>query len=313
MYKTYPTTSIQLLANLSPTARLSMLSALWMMSGVAGLPFAEDLEDIIDTIAQGLGFRQGSIRAEIIRHIEKSFPGMSAMFFKGLVNMHGGPDIASRVGLGNILPGTGAFLAGADVSREFADILGPAAGFLSGTAKTARDLLTFPFSASKTLEDVARESPVTALRLIGDAYAYAQSGAVVDRRGYIVSNEMGMGTIAARLMGFYPSSAAAQYDVIRIANRETDYQKEAVAGFRHAWIRATMRGDSQGASDIMDSVRAWSEITRGTALDIPPGQFAAGNARALREAQRTAVERTLKSAPRGAQEDIRGLVDALTD
>jgi hypothetical protein len=148
---------------------------------------------------------------------------------------------------------------------------------------------------------------------MGDSYAYMQSGAVVDRRGYVVSKEMDMGTIAARLMGFYPASAAAQYDVIRIANRETDYQKEAVAGFRHAWIKATMRGDTQGAAAIMASVRAWSEVTRGTALDIPPGQFAVGNARALREAQRTAVERTLKSAPRGAQEDIRGLVDALTE
>lgn len=311
MYKTYPTTTIQLLANLSRPAQLSMLAAIWFMSGAAGLPFAEDLEDIIDTIAQGLGFRQGSIRGAIIRHIEESFPGMSAPFFKGLVNMHGGPDIASRVGLGNIIPGTGVGLAGADAKRELADILGPAAGFISGVATTARDLLTFPFSASKNLEDVARESPVTALRLIGDAYAYAQSGAVVDRRGYIVSNEMGMGTIAARLLGFYPAGAAAQYDVIRIANRETDYQKEAVAGFRHAWIRATMRGDAQGASDILDSVNAWNEATRGTTLEIR--NFMGGNARALREAQRTGVERTLKAAPRGAQEDIRGLVDALTE
>jgi len=313
MYKTYPTTTIQLLANLSRPAQLSMLAAIWALSGVAGLPFAEDFEDLIDTIAQGLGFRQGSIRAEMIRHIEKSFPGWSATFFKGVVNTHGGPDIASRTSLGNILPGTGAFLAGADVSREFADILGPAAGFLSGTAKTARDLIVFPFSASKSLEDIARESPVTLLRLMGDSYAYMQSGAVVDRRGYVVSKEMDMGTILTRLAGFYPTSAAAQYDVIRIANRETDYQKEAVAGFRHAWIKATMRGDSQGAAAIMDSVRAWSEVTRGTALDIPPGQFSVGNARALREAQRTAVERTLKSAPRAAQEDIRGLVDALTE
>jgi len=311
MYKTYPTTTIQLLANLSRPAQLSMLAAIWTLSGAAGLPFAEDLEDVLDTIAQGLGFRQGSIRAEIIRHIEKSFPGMSAPFLKGVVNMHGGPDIASRTSLGNLVPGTGAFLAGADVQREFADILGPAAGFISGTAKTARDLLVFPFSASKSLEDVARESPVTLLRLMGDSYAYMQSGAVVDRRGYIVSNEMGMGTILTRLAGFYPASAAAQYDVIRIANRETDYQKEAVAGFRHAWIKATMRGDTQGAAAIMSSVNDWNEATRGTTLEIR--NFAQGNIRALREAQRPAGERTLKAAPRGAQEDIRGLVDALTD
>jgi hypothetical protein len=311
MYKTYPTTTIQLLANLSRPAQLSMLAAIWALSGVAGLPFAEDFEDLIDTIAQGLGFRQGSIRAEMIRHIEKSFPGWSATFFKGVVNVHGGPDIASRTSLGNIVPGTGAFLAGADVSREFADILGPAAGFISGTAKTARDLIVFPFSASKSLEDVARESPVTLLRLMGDSYAYMQSGAVVDRRGYVVSKEMDMGTIFTRLAGFYPASAAAQYDVIRIANRETDYQKEAVTGFRHAWIKATLRGDTQGAAAIMDSVNEWNNATRGTTLEIR--NFAQGNVRALREAQRPAGERTLRAAPRAAQEDIRGLVDALTE
>lgn len=311
MYKTYPTTTIQLLANLSRPAQLSMLAAIWALSGVAGLPFAEDFEDLIDTIAQGLGFRQGSIRAEMIRHIEKSFPGWSATFFKGIVNVHGGPDIASRTSLGNIVPGTGAFLAGADVSREFADILGPAAGFISGTAKTARDLVVFPFSASKSLEDVARESPVTLLRLMGDSYAYMQSGAVVDRRGYVVSKEMDMGTIFTRLAGFYPASAAAQYDVIRIANRETDYQKEAVAGFRHAWIKATLRGDIQGAAAITASVNEWNNATRGTTLEIR--NFAQGNVRALREAQRPAGERTLRAAPRAAQEDIRGLVDALTE
>jgi hypothetical protein len=311
MYKTYPTTTIQLLANLSRPAQLSMLAAIWALSGVAGLPFAEDFEDVFDTFAQVFGAPQGSIRAEMIRHIEKSFPGWSATFFKGVVSVHGGPDIASRTSLGNIVPGTGAFLAGADVSREFADILGPAAGFISGTAKTARDLVVFPFSASKSLEDVARESPVTLLRLMGDSYAYMQSGAVVDRRGYVVSKEMDMGTIFTRLAGFYPASAAAQYDVIRIANRETDYQKEAVAGFRHAWIKATLRGDTQGAAAITASVNEWNNATRGTTLEIR--NFAQGNVRALREAQRPAGERTLRAAPRAAQEDIRGFIDALTE
>jgi len=38
MYKTYPTTTIQLLANLSRPAQLSMLFGLWCLSGAAGLP-----------------------------------------------------------------------------------------------------------------------------------------------------------------------------------------------------------------------------------------------------------------------------------
>jgi hypothetical protein len=313
MYKTYPTTTIQLLANLSRPAQLSMLAGLWFLSGAAGLPFAEDLEDLIDTISQKLGFRQGSIRGEIIKHIEATFPGMSAIFLKGLVNefLPIPADIASRTSMGNIIPGTGAFLAGADVARELGDILGPAAGFISGTAEMARNLVVFPFSSRVSLEDVARESPITLLRLMGDSYAYLQSGAVVDRRGYVVSKDMDMGTIITRLAGFYPSQAANQYDVIRIANRTTDYQKEAVASFRHAWIKATLRGDTQTANEIMNDVREWNNATRGTPLEIR--NFSTGNTRALREAQRPAGERALRAAPRAAQEDIRGFIDALTD
>lgn len=313
MYKTYPTTVIQLLANLSRPAQVSMLASLWFLSGAAGLPFAEDLEDLIDTIAQRLGFRQGSIRAEIVRHLEATFPGMSALFLKGVVNqwLPIPADIASRTSMGNVIPGTGMFLAGANTTRELFDIAGPAAGFIAGSAKSATDLLTVPFSATKSLEDVARESPITVLRLMGDAYAYAQSGAVVDRRGYVVSQEMGMGTLAVRLAGFYPTQAASQYDVIRIAQRQIDYQKEAVAGFRQAWIKATLRGDTQTAADVAASVNAWNNATRGTPLEIR--NFMGGNMRALREAQRPAGERALKAAPRAAQEDIRGLVDALTE
>jgi hypothetical protein len=122
---------------------------------------------------------------------------------------------------------------------------------------------------------------------------------------------MDMGTIITRLAGFYPSQAANQYDVIRIANRTTDYQKEAVASFRHAWIKATLRGDTQTANEIMNDVREWNNATRGTPLEIR--NFSTGNTRALREAQRPAGERALRAAPRAAQEDIRGFIDALTD
>jgi hypothetical protein len=311
MYKTYPTTVIQMLARLSRPAQLSTLGAMWLLAGATGLPFAEDLEDLIDTLAQGLGFRQGSIRAEIIRHIEGSFPGMSAVFLRGVVNQIVPADVASRTSAGNFLPGTGVALAGANVTRELQDILGPATGFVTGLASTARDVVTFPFSSTKTLEDVARSSPITFLRIMGDTSAYLSSGAVVDRRGYVVSPEMDAGTVITRLLGFYPERAATQYDVIRIAQRESDYQKEVVAAYRQAWIKATMRGDNQGARDIVEAVNNWNDGARGTPLEIT--RFVPNSVRALREAQRGAGERALRAAPRGAQDDIRQLMDALTE
>lgn len=311
MYKTYPTTVIQTMRRLGRTGQLSMLGGLWLLSGVTGLPFAEDLEDLIDTLAQQLGFQQGSIRAEIIRHLEDVIPGWSPIILKGWINQFGLADIAARTGMGNILPGTSMGLAGANVAREIGDILGPAAGFVSGVAGTARDIVTYPFSSTKTLEDIARNSPVTLFRMMGDAAAYYSAGAVVDRRGYVVSPEMDVGTLLVRLLGFYPERAATQYDIIRIAQRETDYQKEVVAAYRQAWIKATMRGDTAGAREIVEAVNSWNETTRGTALEIT--RFVQNSQRALREAQRGAGERALRAAPRAAREDIQGLVDALTE
>ena len=311
MYKTYPTTTIQMLARLPRAAQITTLAGLWLLAGATGLPFAEDLEDLIDTVAQGLGFQQGSIRAEIIRSIEGTFPGMSAMFLRGVVNQIVPADVASRTSAGNFLPGTGIALAGANVTREIQDILGPAAGFVTGLAGTARDLVTFPFSPTRTLEDVARNSPVTLIRIMGDTSAYLSSGAIVDRRGYVVSPEMDAGTVITRLLGFYPERAATQYDVIRIAQREADYQKEVVAAYRQAWIKATMRGDTQGARDIVDAVNNWNDTARGTPLEI--NRFIQNSQRALREAQRGAGERALRAAPRAAQQDIQNLMDALIE
>jgi hypothetical protein len=311
MYKTYPTTTIQLLANLPRNGQIAMLFGLWVLSGAAGLPFAEDLEDLIDTLGQQLGFQQASVRATIIREVETNFPGMSPWLLKGMVNQIVPADIAARVSAGNFLPGTGIGLAGANVGREIQDILGPSAGFIAGSLGTARDLAAFPFSPTKSLEDVARNSPVTFARIMGDLSAYTQTGAVVDRRGYIVSPDVTPLQMFARFTGFYPERASTQYDIIRIANRETDYQKEVVAAYRQAWIKATMRGDTMETQNIVDAVNAWNQTARGTPFEIR--QFIAGSQRALREAQRSAGERALKAAPKPAQETIQGYIDALTE
>jgi hypothetical protein len=313
VYKAYPTTVIQTISRLSRPAQLSALAGIWLFAGLSGLPFAEDLEDLLDTFAQKFGMTNGSLRATLVRHIEDIAPGMSATLLRGPMSDILGIDIAAKTGLGSFVPGTEMFLAGADQTRAMMDVLGPVAGFFGDALGLATGLATYPFSSTKTLEDLARESPVTFLRALGDVYAYTSTGSIVDRRGYVVSQDMNAGVVLARLTGFYPQAAAAQYDAIRLAQRETDYQKQMTAAFRQAWIKASLRGDSDRASEIMDTVRSWHESTRGTALDIQPGRFMMGNVRALREAQLAASDRTLRASPQAAQESIRDLMDALTD
>lgn len=311
MYKVFPTTSVQMFMNLSRGGKVGMLVGLWLLTGLSGLPFAEDLEDLIDTLAQKLkvsGWR--GARYEAAQFVDGIFPGMSPVFLKGLVNEYMPADIAGRTSLGDLLPGTDILLAGADVSRGLGEIAGPAPSMLIGTAQFASDLLSVPFSTTTTMEGVAREAPITMIRAMADAYAYTQAGAVVDRRGYTVSTDMSAATILTRALGFYPSSAAAQYEVIRSAKRMTDYQREVVTGFRTAWVGAMIRGDRDFARQIEASVDAWNEGAKGTALEVK--NFAKGSQRALQEARRPAAARTLRSAPDAAERDLQNLIDLMT-
>ena len=311
MYKVYPTTSVQLFANLSRNGKIGMIAGIVLLSGISGLPFAEDLEDLADTLAQRLkisGWR--GARFETAKFIDSILPGMSTELLKGFVNEYVPADIAGRTSLGNLLPGTDILLAGADPMRGLSEIFGPAPSMLTGTATFAADLLALPFSKTLSIEDVARESPVTALRALGDTYAYLQSGNIVDRRGYVVSDQMTTGTLLARAMGFYPAAAAKQYEIIRSAKRMTDYQREVATGFRTAWIKATTRGDRDRARAIEEAVEDWNAGSKGTALEVR--DFVANSKKALKEASRTAVERTLRSAPDAAERDLQQMIDLLT-
>ena len=148
------------------------------------------------------------------------------------------------------------------------------------------------------------------VRALGDVSAYTQSGAVVDRRGYTVTNDMHAGTIIGRALGFYPAAAANQYEIIRAAKRMTDYQREVVTGYRTAWVTAMVRGDREFAREIEASVQDWNAASKGTALEIR--NFVPNSQRALREARRPAAERTLRSAPNAAERDLQQMVDLLS-
>ena len=309
MYKVFPTTSIQLLKALPRNGQIYMLAAMWLLAGVSGFPFAEDLEDIIDTIAQKLGFRAGSIRYEIGKVIDSVAPGMSPVVLGGMANWVLPADLAGRVSLGDFVPGTGILLAGSNVGREIAEIGGPAVSMMVGVGDSISTGIKAAATEKVTFEDWMRENPVTAARILGDSLAYINSGAVVDRRGYVVSEDAGASVLLTRLLGFYPAGAAEEYGMIRISKRIIDYQKEVSAGFRQAWIKSMIRGDMEQAQAIVDSVRDWNEGAAGTALEIR--NFERNARKALQEAQRPAGERLLRSAPRAARQDIEQAAEIL--
>jgi len=105
-----------------------------------------------------------------------------------------------------------------------------------------------------------------------------------------------------RLLGFYPAAAAQQYDSLRVAKRIADYQRETSASFRTAWVKASIQNDNAQMTAIEDAVDSWNEATEGTPLQIR--NFVANARKALREAERPAGERFLRTLPAGSRDDI---------
>lgn len=310
MYKTYPTTAVLLFKNLSRGGKLGMLLGLMLLTGITGFPFAEDVEDLIDTLAQKFGFPSGpSLRKQLAETLDEIAPGLAPYILKGVANQFLPMDVASKTGIGNIIPGTGFLLAGADPAHELAEVGGPLVGMSVNIAKSTYDMLRAPFSERATFLDSMRNSPVSLVRSVGDVATYLQNGAIVDKRGYVVSPEVTAGSVLTRLLGFYPVEAANQYEFIKYARRSADFQRSVSVGFRDAWIKAMMSGDTEQAQRIVQEVNDWNEAN-------PKARFnnwMKNTLRAYKEARRPAAERFLKTTPKASRESLARYMDAMLE
>lgn len=318
MFKMFPVNSIQMLAALPRKEQLLALGILAMFAGLKGLPFAEDLMDIIDTIAQALGLGpsavwKGSAEKTLAEALNAIAPGMTPVLMRGLLNTITPANVADRVSLSNIIPGTGIALAGADVGRELIEIAGPVASFLQGALATSVDAAKWGLGTVGVLDDttsfnkVLRESPVVMFRALGDMMAYNNAGAIVSQKGYVVSNDLHLGTMLTRALGFYPAAAVAENDVVRLSKRIGDYQKDVSAMYRGMYISAKIAKDNERAREVVQMVKDWNESAKGTGLEIRSFEGSAN--RALREAQRTATERYLRAAPKAMRPETQQILE----
>jgi hypothetical protein len=310
MFKQFPVNSAVLLKALPWKGRAMMGLSLLLLSGLRGLPFAEDLEDLTDTVMQKLGLKTASVRAWGIKELDKIVPGLGQFVVSGAANRYLPGDLGVRTALGDIIPGTSIGLAGADVTRELMQLFGPLASTAQSTLATLDNVISAANpNTPGSWGTVLRNTPFTMVNAWSDAYAYAQNGAVVDKRGYVVSRDYDASTILARIMGFYPRAASDQYEAIRMARRVSDYQREISVGYRDAAVRAIVQGDRAEARRIFEAVRQWNQSARGSGLEIQ--NFGDRVQRAVKAQRLLASERLLNASPISARARMREIMESL--
>jgi hypothetical protein len=302
MYKQFVIVTVQLMKSLPPKGQLLMLGLLLLSSGLKGIPFAEDLFDIVDTIAQKLGLKMGSIEKEIAEWVDSVAPGMTPYVMRGVLDRVTGATMSTRLGMGDLIPLTGAFKAGADPAREVGDFAGPVFSGISGLVGMAGSIAKYGAETIGLRDDVTtvsgifRDSPIAAMRAVADGLAYMDSGMITNNRGQVVSREAPGHVILARMLGFYPAIATQQNDIVRMSKDVGDYAKAIKADYVSAYVKAKLANDTDRMQQIAADVREWNEDAKGTGLEV--STFTRSANRAAQEAARPTVLRYLKSAPK---------------
>ncbi len=299
VYKMFLITTTQLLINLSPKGKLAMLAIIYVVAGAKGEPFAEDLMDLLDSLVQKLGIRMGSVEAAAARMFDDIIPGSSKWMMHGVLDNLTGGAHSSGLGLGNMLPLTRVLTEDNREYEELKDFLGPVYHGVLALAGTAGQVARYAgekvgvFDDHTSLKSIARSSPVAALKALGDATTFYETGAITNKKGQIVAPDVTGLEITLRALGLYPSRASKAYDVVRLGKQDIAYARSIKADFTQSWVKAKLLGDTRRAQDIERRVREWNRAASGTQFEMR--NFIGSGVKALRSAQQSQFERFYSS------------------
>ena len=316
MYKQYPIIMVQLLKNMDYKGRIIMLGSLILLSGLRGLPGSDDLLDIVDGLCQRLGLRVGSVEKEFVRITREVFgkelaEELNPILMRGLLDHVTGWSFSNRIGLGDIIPGTGLLKPSAtkqELLREVENLAGAPTSFIAGVLNWTGGTLPAVLSGRQSPLELLRDSPVRAFKNLGDAWQFHNSGAIVDSKGYVVAKNATNWEILGKAMGFYPSRAQVQMDWMAADTQEQAYASMIKTEALREAVVAKLEGDTDKQTRVKNYIAEWNEASKGTRLEIRNFDKSVQNA--YKEAKQPLALRSLKSSARGGRAEAKDMLRA---
>ena len=285
-----------------PEGKKAVATALAIMvlaAGAGGLPFADDLDDLIDTLAQAMGYNFQAKKAK--RKFIASVLGDTAADFltRGLSGIAGMPiDTSLRMGMGNLIPGTGLLLkSSTDHSRDLLEFAG-AAGSLGQSVLNAGSA-ALSGDASKAMLAAA---PI-AIQNMAKALEMAQTGEYRNQKGQKVI-ATSPGDVAAKFLGFQPGQVAAESFKQGIEMRSIQLAKVREGEIAAKWAQGLNDNRPELQAEARAELADWNAKNPETPMRITMQQVISR----VREMRLTRADRTTKAAPRemraGVREDL---------
>ncbi len=274
-FKQYSISYIEFLKRLPNKERAIALMVLMLAAGAEGLPFAEDLTDLIDTIGQALGYDTNS-KAWRNQVLADAIGDEAADFaLHGFSAMPGFPlDVSGRLALSNLIPGTGILLKHkTEKSGEVFDVLGPAGGLV-------RDALKGEFRP-------------LAIRNLDKGLQMYQTGEYRDTRDRRVVDVDGLDS-AVKAIGFQPAEVARESRKIQLTNQQVQLARAVESEIAAEWAQGIADKEPEKVRKAKQRLDEWNRDNPRSRIAINTGQLQ----RRVRELRMTRQERFQKTIPR---------------
>ena len=272
-----------------------MLAMLLLMGGAGGLPFMEDAEDLVDGLAQLAGYNTSvkQWRRQALQDIVGN--GLAEFIESGVSGLPGAPiDISGRLGMGNLLPGTGLLLTKQNRERDLLDVAGPAGDLLARGFAAGRKLLTGDAGGA------AMELAPTAARNLAKGADMLATGSYRDAKGYKVLDTTALEALA-KAVGFQPRSVAQVQEGNSFLMRSKSFYQHTSAEIKAQWARALFEKDEAALRRVRQRVADWNRHNPEQPITVRMPDIW----RRVREMGKERSQRIADSAPRALRQQMR--------
>jgi hypothetical protein len=265
------------------------LGVLFLTAGMSGLPGADDLDDVIDGFMQrvlGRSFDSKQAKKEFFA----SLLGQAGAEFvmSGLSGLPGVPiDISGRMGLGNLIPGTGIFTKKREYGRDYLEVLGPAGTLFSNMGTAVANVVQGEFQkAAEVAAPVAAQNALKAVDM-------AQMGYYRDMKGRKVVDTDGWDALA-KSIGFQPRAVAQVQGATMTQTNLVGQNKLRETEIADKWARGRIERKPDLVQEAKEELADWNRKNPESKIRIDESQI---NKR-VQEANKTKAQRIAATAPK---------------
>lgn len=267
-------------------AALFGIALLVLAAGAQGLPGADDVDDIVDTIGQKMGHDTNSKRWK-----QENLPAWLNYGFSALPGIP--LDVAGRLSVGNLLPGTGLLrMDKSDKSGDVLEVAGPAGAVAKGITEAADAGSLVPLL------------PV-AIKNFYKGVQTARHDAYLDTRGRRVI-EADRVDAAVKAIGFQPATVAAASRADGLVMSRQALARNVEARIASDWAAARFEGDQAGEQAARQALADWNEKNPDTPIGITMGQIQ----KRVRQMRMTRQQRMDKSSTKELRAAEAGRINA---